>query len=837
MQSRTSRKPGAVMARYALSAAIAAVLAGPALAQEQDEGARSQQDNQNVISLDTIVVSGTATSGGVKKLEASFNIVTATAEQIRMANPKSTADLLKISPGMWPESTGGQTGANIEIAGFPGGGDAPYFSTLLMGSPLYGMPTLSFFETTSMFRLDDTIEAVEILQGGPSVVFADGQIGATANFFLKTGTEVPSGSVGLTWGNEGLWRLDAFSGFKIAEGWYGSIGGFWRESDGVRDPQFKADKGGQLTATLAHDFDRGNLVLYARYLNDKNQFITPIPLIQHGEDHFSAYPGFDPLTGTYYSHALRHVFLPSYPGGGKHADLADGRGADVAFFGGNFEYSFDNGWSLSDRFLYTGGDMDTNALFSGNNPASLQDMLYNPDTPGGFALPAGSATATYVVGGAVPLDQSVIQQGWWHIHKRLTSLNNDLRLSRELFEGNTLTVGLYAAHYTMRDHWSLGNQMLMTNEPNARPITVTYTGTDGVTYRRTDDQGFADFGGYHITQRGKGTNIAVYVSDMWRVGNWLLDLSARLEQQDATNRICNLVNRDLDGDPTTLYDNAVPVCDGTFTVVEYRKSHPSFTAGANYSFNDRMSAYVRANTGGHFPDFDNGMRSGNGDVPIQKIRNFEVGFKYQSDLLYADISAYRRDFSGLLYQPTDGLGTPVGDPKVYGSESVGVNFIGAVTPTDNLRIQLVANYLDGEYTDYDACFPYVDINGQPNCAPIQGKQLQRQPKLRYMLTPSYRFDTGWGDITAYVTYTYVGDHTQDQSGLQQLGTYETIDFGVTANVGEHWQFNLRGTNMTNELGLTESNSRIFGAASSAGGVLLARPLEGREVNFQVKYMW
>src|SRR5690606_17856452 len=233
MQSRTSRKPGAVMARYALSAAIAAVLAGPALAQEQDEGARSQQDNQNVTSLDTIVVSGTATSGGVKKLEASFNIVTATAEQIRMANPKSTADLLKISPGMWPESTGGQTGANIEIAGFPGGGDAPYFSTLLMGSPLYGMPTLSFFETTSMFRLDDTIEAVEILQGGPSVVFADGQIGATANFFLKTGTEVPSGSVGLTWGNEGLWRLDAFSGFKIAEGWYGSIGGFWRESDGV----------------------------------------------------------------------------------------------------------------------------------------------------------------------------------------------------------------------------------------------------------------------------------------------------------------------------------------------------------------------------------------------------------------------------------------------------------------------------------------------------------------------------------------------------------------------------------------------------------------------------
>ena len=230
--------------RYALSVAIAAALA-PVLAYAQETApteaapatpapvesapaAPAQAEpatGQDATTLDTIVVTGSA-AGGVKKIEASYNIVTANAEQIKQANPKSTADLLKISPGMWPESTGGQTGANIEIAGFPGGGDAPYFSTLLMGSPVYGMPTLSFFETTTLMRLDDTIESVEILQGGPSVVFADGQMGATANFFLKTGTEEPTGSVGVTYGDEGLYRLDAFSGFKVAEGWYGSVGGF-----------------------------------------------------------------------------------------------------------------------------------------------------------------------------------------------------------------------------------------------------------------------------------------------------------------------------------------------------------------------------------------------------------------------------------------------------------------------------------------------------------------------------------------------------------------------------------------------------------------------------------
>lgn len=844
--------------RLRLVAAILTAL--PVVAAAQDAAAPSaaaeapQQESQ-ATTLDTLVVTGSA-SGSVRKLEASYNVVTATEEQIKQSNPKSTADLLKISPGMWPESSGGQTGANIEIAGFPGGGDAPYFTTMLMGSPLYGMPTLSFFETTSLFRLDDTIASVEILQGGPSAVFAGGQMGATANFFLKTGSDTPYGSVGLTYGDEGLTRLDWFSGFPLSDTWYGSFGGFWRSSDGVRDPQFKADEGGQLTATLSRDFgDRGSLTLYGRYLDDRNQFITPIPLIQEGRDKFRKYPGFDPLTDTYYSKAMQHVFLPTYPGGGKQVDLADGRGAKFFFAGGNFDYAFDNGWSISDKFLFDQGTADTNALFSGNNPASLEDMLYNPDTPGGFAIPAGSAVdASYVTGGAVPLDQSVIQQGWWHIHKELKSISNDFRLSKELFEGNTLTAGLYVNHYTMDDRWSLGNQMLMSNEPNATPIVVSYVDADGTVKYRTDPQGFADFGGFHIAQHGDATNTAFYLSDSWRIGKWLFDLSGRLERQDATNNICNFQSDgrvdengdpvtgviDLDGNPDTLYDNAVPVCDGTFTKVEYKKTHPTWTAGANYAFTDHMSAYARVNTGGHFLDFDNGIRgTSNGNFPpMQKIRNYEIGYKFQSDLLYADISAYKRKFTGLLFQPTNGLGTPVGDPAVYGSDSWGVNFIGVLTPVEGLQLRLVANYLDGEYTDYDACFPYTDINDQPACAPVEGQQLQRQPKLRWMFTPSYQFMFGWGDITPYVTYTHVGDHTQDQSGLQQLGSYHTVDFGITANVGDSWQLNLRGTNMTNELGLTESNSRIFGSAvSGEDNVLLARPLEGREVNLQVKYLW
>ena len=820
--------------RALVAAATLTPFISAAVAQEQPATPTRASDESN---LETIVVTGVASASGVRKLEASYNIVTANAEEIRQANPKSTADLLKISPGMWPETTGGQTGANIEIAGFPGGGDAPYFTTLLNGSPLYGMPTLSFFETTSIFRLDDTVRSAEILQGGPSVVFAGGQMGATANFLLKTGSETPEGSLGLTYGDQNLWRLDGFAGFPLGANWFGSVGGFWRQSDGVRDPEFTADEGGQITATLKRELEQGQLTFYARYLDDKNQFITPIPMIQRGTDSFSGYPGFDPLDSTYYSEAIRRVRLDGYPNGGTNADLANGRGAQMFFFGINYDQEFANGWSLTNRLLANGGDVDTNALFSGSNPALLADELYTiPTDLGGFQLPAGSATATFVGGGAVAADQDVIHQGWWFIHKELQNINNDFRLSKEIFEGNTLTAGLYLAYYEMDDEWALGNQMFMSNEPNARPITVSYV-SGGQTFQRTDEQGFLDNGGFNITQRGHAFNSAIYLSDSWRLDRWLLDASVRYENQDATNRVCNLSNVDLDANPLTVYNNAVPVCNGTFAVTDYDEDFVSWTLGANFSFTDSMSAYMRVNRGGHFLDFDNGIRgstTGNTD-PTQVVRNYEVGFKFQNEFFYADISVYYRDFTGLAYQQTTASGAPTGNRLFYGSESRGVNFIGALTPGDNFRFQVVANYLDGEYTDFDACFPFTNVVTGDGCAPIEGKQLQRQPKLRYMLTPSYRLPIGGGELEAFVTYTHIGDRTQDQSGLQQLGTYDTWDFGITARFGDSWQFSVKGTNVSDEIGITESNSRIFGVAAGAGGVLLARPLEGRELNFQALY--
>jgi outer membrane receptor protein involved in Fe transport len=836
-----------------LAAVAAIVVVAPYWAQAADPQVEAAEPGNAAAApaaandqLEQVVVTATATA--VRKLDASYTITSVSAEDIKQANPKSAADLLKVSPGLWPESTGGQTGANIEIAGFPGGGDAPYFTNQIMGSPIYGAPTLSFFEGTSAIRLDDTLERVEIVQGGPSVVFADGQMGATANYILRRGTDKDTGSLAVTYGSEQLYRVDTFYGGKISDGWYGSAGGFYRYSNGVRDPQFPADNGGQFTATLTHDMDIGSVTAYARVLRDKNQFITPIPLIQQG-DSFSAYPGFDPLTSTYYSKAIQHVYLPTYPGGsGGNADLANGRGADVHFAGFNADFDL-GGWKVSDKFLFFGGNMDTNALFSSTNPASLNDELYNLTTAfGGYALPAGSATATYVGGGAVDPNQSVIHQGWWFIHKRLFSINNDLRVSRQIFEGNTASVGLYLARYTDKDKWSLGNQMLMTNTPNARPITVSYVDpATGVTYQKLDPQGFDFNGGNYLTQDGGATHIAGYFSDSWRLGPWLFDASVRAEHVNMSNTVCNQTATNLDGNPLTLYNNTAQICNGTFTTTTYNPTRVPWTFGANYEITDHMSVYGRVNKGYHYLDFDNGLRGSTlgvvkntytaANTPEQSVENQEIGFKYQDSLVFADITVYHKSFKGLQYTPTDGFGVPVGNTKsIYGSDSKGVNFNIVVSPIEHGKVALIGNYLDGIYTGNFSCFQFTNtVTGVKGCAPIDGRQLQRQPKFRIAVQPSYTVPFGWGDVTALLTYTHVGQHTQDQSGLQPLGTYNTLDFGVVGTYGENWELRVQGTNVTNALGLTESNSRIFGTAAGAGGVILARPLEGREVNVGVKY--
>lgn len=784
----------------------------PPLPQDAANAAVAQEIQQ-------VVVTGTASASGTRKIDTSFSITTANEEQLKSASPSSTADVLKLVPGVYAESTGGQSGANVEVRGFPSGSDSPFVSVQLNGNPIYPVPVLSFFEGTSAFRLDDTIERVEVLRGGPSTIYSVGQPGATMNFILKKGDDTPERTIRLTTGTGKLRRADVFVGGKISDGWYGTLGGFYRQTQGVRDPQFKADDGGQLTATLTRKLDGGEATFYVRSTDEKNAFYTGVPLISsnNGRD-ISEFPGFDPLTGTLMSNEMRHFTIDAAPGKTLERDLADGRGMKATVWGANYEQNL-AGWDVSNKANYFSGDLNTISMFTGNNPLTAADYLANANRTYNPTAATASGSMTYVNGGgSVDRNQQVVQAGLWSVQKQLSSFTNELRVSREVVAGHTLTVGGYYANYRSNDEWYLGNSHLMEATPNARLINVSLD--NGTVVARNGKEGNV----FYAPQASyDGNNLALFLADEWKISdNLRVDAGLRRERQSLEGSVSNLAAGDTDNNPLTVYNNGTSIPTGSFTRLERDDSVNSFTVGGLYKLNKDASVFVRANKGNTFIYFDDMRNAGtqaalndrNG-VPNPEVTQYEIGFKTANSLYSAYINAFYTDFTGISFQQ---ITTNAVLNSVSGSRGHGVEFELAVRPVKNLQVSMTGNYQKSKYRDNPA---------------ITGMEVQRQPNFQFRLSPSYRIPLGDNSVKLYGTYTHIGDRFADQANLSYLPSYKTVDLGALASIGANWEVRVAATNLTNELGLTEGNSRLTGAQSS--GPINARPIFGRAVEASLLY--
>ena len=346
-----------------------------------------------------------ARSGGVKKLEASYNIVTANEEEIRRANPKSTADLLKISPGMWPESTRRPDRRQHRDRGLPG-----RRRRAVLHDAADGLAAVRHADAV-VLRDDQHLPARRhrALGGDP----AGRTVGGVRRRADGRDRQLPAedrhrDSGGQLRASRTATKISCAStdsaGFPLGEDWYGSVGGFWRTSDGVRDPQFKADEGGQLTATLKHESDSGQ----AHVLCALPRRQEPVHHADPGDpdaarDNFSEYPGFDPLTSTYNSNAIRHVRLDGYPGGGTNADLANGRGAQMFFLGAQLRPRVRQRLVDQRQAALQQRRRRHQRVVLGQQSRDAERRAVHDIRRdlGGFELPAGSATATFVGGGAV----------------------------------------------------------------------------------------------------------------------------------------------------------------------------------------------------------------------------------------------------------------------------------------------------------------------------------------------------------------------------------------------------------------------------------------------------
>jgi outer membrane receptor protein involved in Fe transport len=704
--------------------------------------------------IEEIIVTGTAGGGELRKFDASFSITTTSNEEINRFSPKSTADLFKLVPGVWAESSSGVSGANVFVRGFAAAGDAPYVTVHVNGAPIYPPPTLSFLENSTLFRIDETIQRMEALRGGPNPVLSNGQPGVTTNFILREGSEETEGLVKFTTSDYDLRRFDGYISGEIADEFYYMIGGYITSSPGIRDSQFNSDEGNQITINLTKDLELGSVNVFHRNTDDSGTWYLPAALSVPGVDN-----EYNQI-GTMNRQRQIRVGPNDEP---RTLDLGEGRGWDGSITGAIVVLDVTDNWQLTNRASYTSGNADTLGLVPQSSPVQISALRADP-TLDPAAVIIGPIEGS--VSGRAIADSEFIQQfGAWEVRKDLEAFVNDLSLERNWDRG-TVTVGYYAANASSDDLWTLGNQQYEVIQAGGEVVTGIECNDPAV-----DGCG----GGFDLDQVGDVTTNALYAATTFDVGDRLtFDVGVRVE------------NHDVEMSADFGQDGSIDL------TVSADETETSWTAAGNYRFTDTFAAFLRLNQGKKMPTFndyrDNSAAFADGDSLIRDVEQIELGAKWVTDYLSVYATAFYTTEDPTIFVAMAGT-TP-----------------GVISTTETTGIEIDGNWATdlGFDLNLNATFQSAEFDGGPNA----GNTVPRQPDWQARLTPSYAFEIGTDvEGTVYGTLTVVDDRFSDSGNTVVLEGYEKLDLGVLLRVNERLTFQLAGDNVTDEDALTEGDPR------------------------------
>ena len=644
---------------------------------------------------------------------------------------------------MWVESSGGESGANVFVRGFPGGGDAPFLTLSLEGSPVYPAPTLSFLENSSLFRIDETIETMEALRGGPNPVVSNGQPGLTTNFRLKRGSEDTQGLFKYTTSDYDLQRVDAVISGEISDDLYFMVGGYVKSSTGIRDAGFTSEKGNQFTLNITKVLDNGEMNFYTRQTDDHGAWYLPTPLNVDGID--AKYTQLGTLN--------RQATIYTGPNNTEQqVDIGDGRGWKGHVSGGNIQLEFDNGWSFSDRFNITKGDANTFGLVPAGSATTLGEVADNGQSA------TGAAT-----GKTYESDTPVQQVGRWVVLKEISSFTNDLAFSKQ-FHDLSIALGYYTASTSANDWWSLGNTAYHVLEAGGEML-------NDIACNESSEG--CDFN-YDINSSGDARTNAFYTTAQYKLSQDLtLDGGLRYESHDVEYS----VDEGLDG--------------AINKTVQYDESKTSWTTGLNYSINDDMGVFARVNRGYKMPYFDDfrdnyGAYQG-GEKLIKEVTQAELGYKLitQSTDFFATL--FTNEVKGDTFVRRPGVPAEILTNEAYGVE-LDYNY----------------NHESGFSVNLNSTIQETEITESPS---NQGNKSQRQPKWQVRVTPSYDFELDGMYATLYGTVSAVDDRFGNNENTVTLDGYEKVDLGFILEPMEGIKLQLAIDNLTDEQGITEGDPR------------------------------
>ena len=801
---------------------------------------------------ETVIVTGTAIKR--RAFDAAYANSTISEQQIERYAPLNTVDLLGKLAGFGSEPSGGESGNNINVRGLPIS-NFLFIPMLQDGLPIFQESQEAFLNADELQRVDLMTDHVEAVRGGTSPIYASNAPGATINLITKKGTATPQGMLRATVGDYGLKRFDGQWSGPLKPDLLLSLGGFYRVDDGLRPPGFTANQGGQFRINLTKTLRDGEVTVYANRLDDKAIFYLPIPLADPRDPSKSLSNLIDPHDGTLTSSDFQHVqirTLNGTPGGATvNEDLSEGVHSKVNVLGASVEHRFGDGWTLDDKVRYTDGSVKFNALFSTTPPQDAAAFLTSQlgRAQAGFGptvdhLAYALANSRGAGGARIAFDPAstqglVLQAGWWSVETQFTNFINDFRLSKKLTGigpgSHEMTGGVYFSDYTFKQA-RLFNTMLLEMHNRPRALDMLAYDSAGNVVGSVTENGFvnyvnnADLGG-----RTDGRQWALYLADQWQLNDRLrVDAGVRRQETRQHGYTVLRTTQNL-GNPLTLADDNVGGPTGALSNRSERFGATAWTLGVNNDFSQQFGAFARYTSSFRTPALANIFTGANQTAPlVSRVKEAEIGTKHRFQGGAAYLTAFWNRFDPFQGSAltTAANGQVVTTTFNSVTTNKGVELEGNWRPMPKLE-------LFGNITLQDPRYKNISVVGAGVAVPnVEGNQVRRFAKVLASVTPTLDWNAFGHQAKAYATVSYQGKKYVDSNNTTALPAYTTLDAGMLVDLTKQLRLQLMGSNLTNEVGLTEGNPRsdpLVGQGTT--NAIYARPIFGRTFRMSLTYTW
>ena len=768
---------------------------------------------EDLMELNSVVITGS--TNALKKIESSVAISSFSSKSIEQLAPSSAADLLKHVPGFVVETSGGEVGNNLFARGIPSAGAYEFVQVQEDGMPVFEDGALQFANADNWLRVDETISRMEALRGGSGSIFATNAPGGIINFITKTGTNDFGGTVKLSTGTSGLFRTDLnIGGAIIPDKLFYNIGGFYRTENGVRNPGFKANDGGQFKMNLKYNLDNGYIKLSYKRLDDRNLFLLPIPLTD--KDHPKGIDGFNPNTGTLTSRNFSQLSVPQLGGGTYNRNLEDGVHPVVNAYGAEFKTDLGSGFSVNNNMRFTNINMQYTAIFPGAEPQTAADFAKGYTTSAGASFPVVSPEYSDASTGAVVNPALVAKVGYWAIDKQMRNFANNLRFDYKNDKA-TLSLGYYYSNWTSNQQWNWSNLLIsVSDNPQLLNLVDKSVPAGSTNYSRTYN-GVADISFLTRQAQTKGDVNAVFGNAQIKADeNLTFDLGLRFDMdrysgykatQSAAQSLDNSPNTGFDFKSTTA-DNSITNISGPYQYWKYNINRLSGSAAANYKFSDNMATYVRYSNGFRSPLEESYFDNASNLTALKPtvINQFELGYKYQGQQYAFFANAFYMNLDNIAF--TDVLANGTSENKFAKAKNLGLELEGQLNAGD-FSLTLNATIQDPKFRDFSG-----------NGFDYNGNKVRRIPSFYGTIRPSYNITK---DLTIYVEVNHFGKKYSDNANVFALPRFDVLNAGISLKVNK-MRFAIDGSNLTNTIGLTEGNPRI---TTAPGSIYYARPILGR----------